>query len=316
MKLSNLICAAGLLLTANVFAGEKIDETLKVNATGLITIESMRGEVEIVGWNEDSMSVVGELDDKATGYTFETEDGFTVFKVNMPKRMKNRSWNKSQGSELKIKVPVGANIKFESVNGNVSVSGVGGGSDIHTVNGNVSAEMLKKRIKLETVNGNIDSEALDGKIRLATVNGNVRDKDSKGRVTYNTVNGRIDSKTAAQRVFVENVNGSIELDLQTTEELEISTVNGNIDASMNLTDDAQVSVTTVSGSARLALSGNVGGSYRLSSHAGGRIKNRLSDDPVKKQKYGPGSSLKFRLGGGDAQVEMTSVSGNLTIERK
>ncbi len=316
MRIANWAYAAALMVTTSVFAGDKIDESREVSANGQISIESMRGEVEIVGWNESRMTVSGELDDKATGYTFESENGFTVFKVKMPKNMNSRGWNHSQGSKLKIKVPSGASVRFESVNGNVTASGISGGSDIHTVNGNVDAEQLAKRVKLETVNGNINGTKLDGKIKLATVNGKINDKASKGKVSYSTVNGEVNAHSAAERVYVENVNGSIELDLSATEELEISTVNGDVEASATLNDDAQISITTVSGSARLALAGNVGGSYRLSSHAGGRIKNGLSDDEVKKQKYGPGRSLKFKLSGGDAQVEMTSVSGSLTIERK
>lgn len=316
MKLSNLLYAATLLLSTSVFAGDKIDEVLDISATGQISIESMRGEVEIVGWDKAQMTVVGELDDKAQGYTFESENGFTVFKVKMPKRMNNRGWNKGEGSKLKIHLPTGANVRFESVNGGVDIRQVAGGSDVHTVNGSIVAEGLSKRVKLETVNGKIRTTGLEGKIKLATVNGKITDEGSKGKVTYVTVNGKIEVDTGAERVFVENVNGSIKLNLQTVQELDISTVNGNVTASVNLADDAQVSVSTVSGSAKLILSGNTGGSYRLNSHAGGQINNELSDDEVKKQKYGPGRSLKFQLSGGDAQVEMTSVSGNLTIERK
>lgn len=316
MNVSKLICAATMLLSTTVFAGDKIDEVLDVTSSGQISIENMRGKVEIVGWNKDQMSVIGELDDKAKGYTFESENGYTIFKVKMPKRFGKHGYDRSEGSDLKIMLPMGANVKFESVNGNVSIKAVTGGSNIHTVNGNIVADKLEKRINLQTVNGNIKARKLDGKIKLATVNGKIVDHDSKGKVTYNAVNGDIDSQTAAQRVIVENVNGEIDLDLQTIEELEISTVNGNIKAKVNLADGAQVNVTTVSGNARLALSGTVAGSYRLSSHAGGRIINKLTEHEVKKQKYGPGRSLKFSVQGGDANVEMTSVSGNLTLERK
>jgi DUF4097 and DUF4098 domain-containing protein YvlB len=316
MNVSKLFCTVTLLLCTGAIAGDKIDEVLDVSATGQVSIENMRGDVKIMGWDKSQVSVSGELDDKAIGYTFETENDFTVFKVKMPKNLRGRAWRQSDGSDLTIYVPRDSNLSFESVNGNVSVNEITGGSNVHTVNGDITAGDLSKRIRLETVNGDIKASKLDGKIKLATVNGKVIDHDSTGKVTYTTVNGEIDSRTQAVRVYVENVNGEIDLDLKTTDELDVSTVNGDVDASLTLSNDGSVSVTTVGGSARLRLAGTVGGQFRLSSHAGGRITNNLTDDEVKKQKYGPGQSLKFSMAGGNARVEMTSVSGNLTLDKK
>jgi DUF4097 and DUF4098 domain-containing protein YvlB len=319
MNVSKVFCAATLLFGAGIAslaqAGEKIDEILDVSASGQVSIENMRGKVEIIGWNKNQMSVTGELDEKAKGYTFETENGYTIFKVKVPKNIRG-GWKDDEGSQLKIYVPKGSEVEFESVNGDVSIKAVSGGANIHTVNGNVRAEALTNRIKLATVNGDIRASALNGKIKLATVNGKVVDHDSKGEVVYTTVNGSIDSRTQAPKVSVENVNGEIDLDLKSTDELDVSTVNGNVDASVELSNDASVNITTVSGNATLSVSGDVGGRFHLSSHAGGRIKNRLTDDEVTKQKYGPARNLKFNTGGGNAKVEMTSVSGNLTIKKK
>lgn len=313
MKAAQMFGMVLLLTSIGLQAGEKIDEVREVSAAGQVNIESMRGVVKIVGWDKNQVSVSGELDDKASGYTFESENGFTEFKVNMPRKMRSSG---GDGSNLKIFVPFNSDLSFESVNGDVSVKEVSGGTSIHTVNGNIEATDLSRRIRLETVNGHIKANQLDGKIKLATVNGKLSDKNSKGKVQYETVNGAIDSNTEARRVYVENVNGEIDLNLKAVEELEISTVSGDVDASLSLSDDGSVNVTTVSGSAKLRFSGSVGGQFHLSAHAGGRIKNRLTDDEVKKQKYGPGRSLKFTKGGGNARVEMTSISGSLTIEEK
>lgn len=316
MKLANLFCTVSVLFSiamSNVaLAGERINQVLDVQANGQVSIENMRGHVDIVGWDKNQVSVKGHLDDKARGYEFETDGGYTVFKVKMPKRVRN--WNNSDGSDLKIFVPINSGIEFESVNGNVSLKAVAGGTNAHTVNGNIKAIKLSQRINLETVNGNIKASGLDGKIKLATVNGNVTDLDSKGKVTYTAVNGSIESHSVAKKISIENVNGEIELVLKGTEELEVSTVNGNIDAEVKLSDDSEVNISSVSGNAQLKLGGNIGGRYNLSAHAGGRITNELTDDRVQKEKYGPARHLKFRVDGGSAQVKMTSVSGNLTIE--
>jgi hypothetical protein len=318
MNVSKTFCAVALLLGASVnfaaFAGDKIDEVLDVSATGQVSIENMRGEVEIIGWSKSQVSISGELDDKALGYTFETENGFTIFKVKMPRNKRNSNWHRSDGSNLVIHLPIASELSFESVNGSVSITDVLGGTEAHTVNGNIQAKGLFKKVKLQTVNGNVYAKGLQGKIRLATVNGKVTDLGSKGRVRYSTVNGTVKIDSAASRVYVESVNGEIDLSLKTIEDLDVSTVNGEVDAALTLADDASISITTVSGSAYLKLAGEVGGRFRLSTHAGGRIKNKLTDDKVKKQKYGPARNLSFKIDGGSANVEMTTVSGNLTIE--
>ena len=320
MKSFAIMSVVGVLACASwssaVLAGERIDEVRSVSASGHVTIENMRGEVKIYGWDKNEMTVKGELDEKATGYTFTSDNDYTQFIVKMPKRMGKRGWKNSEGSDLTIYLPTGSDVKFETVNGNVLIHKVAGGARVHSVNGNVEAADLKKWAKLETVNGNIEATNLEGKMKLATVNGRVKDKDSKGKVSYSTVNGTIEAVSKATEVYVENVNGEIDLSLGITEELEISTVNGNVVAELDLTDDTSVNVTTVSGRAKLKLGGDVGGDFRLSSHAGGKIVNDLTSDPVKKQKYGPGQSLKFNKSGGNARVEMTSVSGRLTIEER
>lgn len=308
---------SGLVLTLMMqlaLAGEKIDRTLDVTASGQVEIESLRGSLKIYGWDKPQMQVKGELDDKAKGYEFVHEDGFTFFKVKMPRKMRNSNWKSGRGSKLEIYLPVGSRLAVETVNSDVLVEAVEGGSKVHTVNGNIKAKNLAKRIELETVNGSIKSEGLSGKFRLNTVNGRIKDKNSEGKAHFEIVNGSIDTNTKAKEVVVENVNGNIELKLTQVKELEISTVNGDVEAELTLLDDAEVNVTTVSGSASLQLGGAIGGDYELDSHAGGRIVNRLTDDEVKKQKYGPARSARFSIAGGTAEIEMTSVSGDLIIE--
>lgn len=316
MRLIKLFGALTLLVSMGLQASDKINEVLDVPNTGQVNIQSMRGTVKVIGWDKAQVSVTGELDEKATGYTFQSDNGFTVFKVKMPNQKRINGWNDSDGSDLIIYVPFDSDLTFESVSGDVSVKEVSGGTSVHTVNGSIDAQDLSRRIRLETVNGDIKASLLYGKVHLATVNGQISDKSSKGKIHYETVNGNIDSQTDASKVYVQNVNGEIELALKAIEDLEVSTVNGDIDASLSLADDGSVNVTTVSGSARLRFASTVGGKFRLSSHAGGRIKNRLTDDKVVKQKYGPASSLKFTKGGGNAKVQMTTVSGNLTIEQQ
>lgn len=311
------VLTISVLMLFSVIAngGESIDKVLDVKANGSVSIESMNGKVEIIGWDKPQVSVKGELDDDAKGYDFETDSGYTVFKVIMPKS-KGRNWSRSSGSRLTIQVPNQSKVEFESVNGDVSIEKVYGGAKVHSVNGQVTGEDLKNRVTLKTVNGNVEANNLDGKIKLLTVNGKVKSESTKGRVHFETINGSIYAASQASEVDAENVNGSVELTLTQAEEIDVTTVNGEVELDVTLLDDTQLSATSVSGSIDLAVAGKVGGNFKFNTHAGGDIKNRLTDDKVKKHRYAPGKSLRFELSGGDAKVDVTSVSGQLSIKRQ
>lgn len=304
-----------MLFTAIANGGESIDKVLDVKANGSVSIESMNGRVEIIGWDKPQVAVKGELDDDARGYEFETDSGYTVFKVIMPKS-KGRNWSRSSGSRLTIQVPNQSKVEFESVNGDVSIEKVYGGAKVHSVNGHVTGEDLKNRVTLKTVNGNVEASKLDGKIKLLTVNGKVKSESTTGRVHFETINGSIYAKSQASEVDAENVNGSVELTLTQAEEIDVTTVNGEVELDVTLLSDTQLSATSVSGSIDLAVTGQIGGDFKFNTHAGGDIKNRLTDDKVKKHRYAPGKSLRFELSGGDAKVDVTSVSGQLSIKRQ
>lgn len=297
-------------------AGEKVDEVVDTKAKGKVEINVMNGDVTIHSWDKNQVKVVGELDDKAEGYQFEAHgNGQVTFKVNMPKNRWNNNYYNDKGSQLEIWLPKSNKLRFEGVNVNVTASKINGGTMINTVNGDIAASELSKRVHLETVNGTIDAKSLSDKISLNTVNGKVLDNNSVGSIEIETVNGDITSTSKAEEVNISNVNGDIDLMLQLVHELEISTVNGDIDGKLELADDARFYVSTVGGDADIEFTGKVSASFNIEAHAGGDITNKLTKDKVKKAKYGPGESLRFSTGGGEAEVEMSTVSGDITIKK-
>ncbi|PAJ72089.1 hypothetical protein CJF42_23085 [Pseudoalteromonas sp. NBT06-2] len=308
-----LIAIALLSISSTfAFAGEKIDEVLSVSSNGKVIIENQRGDVKIKGWNKSEIKVTGELDDKAVGYELKRSGNRTIFKVKMPKKI--HSWNSGEGSNLVIHIPMKSNLDFEGVNVNVDIAEVEGGSDIETINGNISARKLSGKVNLTTVNGGIRSKELVGKIHYETVNGDIHDTDSQGRLRFDAVNGDIEAQTKAEDIRIENVNGEIELKTELIQRLEISTVNGELDLSIpRFSNNARVQIETVSGNVQLNLSKNASAKFEIESHAGGRIKNNLTNDKVNKPKYGPSSSLEFEMSGGKADIEIDTISGRISL---
>ncbi|EGM77915.1 hypothetical protein Rhein_2000 [Rheinheimera sp. A13L] len=318
MKQQLILGLALSVFSQFLWAAESVNENLQVANNEKIFIENMRGEVEIIATAENRFKVSGTLDEKADGYSMESKNGFTSFKVKMPNMRNYGGWDwddkDNQGSRLKIEVPLGAELEFQGVNSSVRVSGVQGSTKISTVNGSVYGEKLQKFIQLETVNGEVTSVNNNGRITLSTVNGEIEDSGSQGRLSIDAVNGSIDSKSSASEVSVSVVNGEADLELTNVQQLEMSSVNGSLDAELKGSLTPRIEVSTVSGDAKLKLDKGINAKFNLVANAGGSIKNELTSQKAEKAKYGPRRSLEFSTGKGEGRVEMSTVSGSLKLQ--
>ncbi|MDX1536315.1 DUF4097 family beta strand repeat-containing protein [Arsukibacterium sp.] len=308
-----------VLLTASQLAladsREVVNESISVSANEKIFIEVMSGEITINAISGNTFSVKGKLDEKATGFEFDSKDGFSRFEMTMPRQVNYSSKDKNNMAELSIEVPVGSSVEFKGVNGNVQVSGIHGSSEITTVNGMISADDLRNTVKLRTVNGDIKVNGASGQIELNSVNGEIDDKNSSGRLRYEVVNGEITGHSSAAEVSISTVNGNAKLKLDGTKQLKLSTVNGAIEAKVAGIASPRISGSSVSGDIELALAANSDIRVDLRASAGGSLDNTLSSDKATKAKYGPARSLQFTLGNGDGSVELTTVSGDIKLEK-
>ncbi|MBV2128580.1 DUF4097 family beta strand repeat-containing protein [Arsukibacterium indicum] len=311
--LSIVLLAASTLALAD--SRQVVNESRSVSANEKIYVEVMSGEITIKAISGNTFSVSGKLDEKATGYEFDSKDGFSRFEMTMPRQV-NYNWkDKTNMAELRIEVPVGSSVEFKGVNGNVTVSGIHGSSEIATVNGQITASDLQNSVKLSTVNGEIKVNGASGKVELNSVNGEINDEGSTGRLSYEVVNGKIKAKSQAEEVSISTVNGDAELELSGTKQLKLSTVNGEIEAELRAVSSPRISGSSVSGDIELKLESNANARVALKASAGGSLDNKLSNDKATKAKYGPSRSLQFTLGSGDGSVELTTVSGDIKLEK-
>jgi len=294
---------------------QSVNESRSVSTNEKIYIEVMSGEIKINAVSSGKFSVVGKLDEKATGYTLDSKDGFTRFEMTMPRQI-NYNWkDKVNAAELTFEVPVGSSIEFKGVNGNVTVQGIHGSSQIGTVNGDIKATDLRNQVALNTVNGEIKLKGGSGKVELSSVNGKIDDEGSSGRISYDVVNGKVKSNSSADEISVSTVNGDAELELNGTKQLNLSTVNGEIDAKLRGVAQPRVSGSSVSGDIELKLETNVSARFDIKASAGGDIDNKLTSDKASKAKYGPARSLQFSIGSGDGSVELSTVSGDIELDK-
>lgn len=311
------LLAASLLPVQVLAAGAPVNELRKVQANEKIYIENLRGLVEIVATDKAEFSVKGQLDEQAEGFELTSKDGFTRFIVKMPQQ--HYQWqgedNHTKGSLLQIEVPKGTALEFSGVNTDVKVSGVQGSSKIQTVNGQIQTKQLANEVVLETVNGEITSVESSGRIKLNTVNGEIDDQGSSGRLEAEAVNGEISLQSRATEVTVSVVNGEVKMQLNGTERLEFSSVNGEISAELQNSVSPIISASSVSGDLTLKMAPTTSARFNLETNGGGDIENKLTGQKAEKAKYGPRRSLEFSLGEGAGRVEISTVSGEITLEK-
>ncbi|WP_395338147.1 DUF4097 family beta strand repeat-containing protein [Ningiella sp. W23] len=301
------------------YAGEKVDEVMDADPNGIVQIEHTSGTAEIRVWDKSQVSISGELGDDTEEFIFE-RNGKTVEIII--KVEENRSWGNwnagsIDGDDILIYVPTNARVNYDAVNANVNIDGVQGGSSLELVNGDISAKNLNNSISLQTVNGDIDAQSMQGSLDVETINGDVKiGHVGEQGIKVGAVNGNLNIDSNATEITAETVNGDMDFNLQGVSTVEANTVNGSLELSMSLLPSAVVNLSSVGGSIELELPSDVQAQFDIEAHAGGSIRNRLSDDEPQKAEYGPRRWLRFSAGNPDARVDITTVNGRITLSEQ
>ena len=306
-----------LALSPNALAGEKVDKTIETSSSPKLDIEHVNGSAEIKVWDKSQVRVVGELGDRTEEFVFEKRGDVVVIHVEVKRKSKQWYGNNNDGDELTIYAPIDSDLHYTAVNADVIATGIQNAVDIEVVNGDVTIENSGSHIEVESVNGDIELLNVVGDLDVETVNGDIEvTHTGSNEISFTSVNGDLDVNTTSPEVAVETVNGRIELTLAAIDRLEIDTVNGKTTASMSLNDNGQVKANSVGGAVSLAFQQGVSAQFDIEAHAGGNIKNNISDDEVKKPKYGPSRWLRFIQNGGSANVDISTVHGRIEIDEK
>lgn len=313
------IASVGLLcITMAAEATEKVDKRLETSSSPHVEIEHVSGKARIIGWNKNEVYVSGELGDRTEAFTFEKEgDDVMIHVETNHKRLNRKEKDYDDGDDLTIYVPEKSGVSYTAVNAGVQLTSLADSVQVDVVNGDIDASEINGRVKLETVNGDIILKDIRGILHVETVNGDVEGSHKGNELPrIMTVNGNVKLATTSPAVEFESVNGDAKLDLAEINSLSLTTVNGEIEASMALDSEADVEASSVGGTISLTMQKDVSARFELEAHAGGEIVNEITDDKQKSAKYGPGKWLEFSVNKGSADVEMSTVHGELIVKTK
>ena len=247
MKIKLLVFAVALAATGSLFASVTEEETFSFTLEdgGRFSISNVNGSITVTGASGNSVEIIAikkadnqkdldeieiEISHSANEIEIETElgdsdgwfrnstSGQVRYEIIVPDSTELDSVETVNGD---VTVSgVSGNVTAESVNGDLDISDLVGDVSLSTVNGSVNAAFAKcegeQSIKTETVNGRVTislPESSDVQITADTLNGGINGRDfgldtDKGFVGSD-LNGKIGSGSA--RLNIDTVNGSIKI---------------------------------------------------------------------------------------------------------
>ena len=292
IALASLLVYSGL-----IYAGEKIDKTLKVDANGLLDISLVRTSVDIKTWDKSEVHVVGELDDAVKKFIFETSGSKTIIDVEVDDKSNGYSWSSGDDYDLTVYMPVKSSLIAGGVSSDVTLEGLRNNADISSVSGDVDiSDVIAEQIEAETVSGDISIS------------------DSTGIMKINSVSGDIETTGNAPRFTVQTVSGDIEANTGETELIDFTSVSGDIEINFVLAPNGHIEADTVSGDINLNFGNEiVNARFDIDTGPGGDIDNNITRDKPESSFIGS-EDIKFTSGNGKATVDLNTMSGHIQLD--
>jgi len=247
VEFKSFVFVVALLASGNLFASVTEQETFSftLDDGGRFSISNVNGSITVTGGSGNNVEIVAtkKADNQKDLDKIEIEISNSASEIEVETELGSSgrwySGNSSGQVRYEIIVPGGTELdSVETVNGDVTISGVFG---------NVTAE---------SVNGDLDISDLVGDVNLATVNGSVNAAFAKCEgeqsVKTETVNGRVTislPESSDVQITADTLNGSIngrDFGLQTDKGFVGSDLNGKIGAG-----SARLNIDTVNGSIKI-----------------------------------------------------------------
>jgi DUF4097 and DUF4098 domain-containing protein YvlB len=215
----------------------EIRKTVDFASGGSIKVETVSGEITVTSWNTEEVEVVATIDAKKMDRD-EAEELLPQFKLNLRK----------QGRRLTIEIEEPDNDGDGGI-GSLLRAIMGGWNKRYSISYDVKVPR-ESDVKAETVNGTIRISGITGNAHGGTVNGNVRLEDNIGKASGEAVNGSVTIREHRGSINGEAVNGTLRIEVQELDDrddINLETVNGSINLALAPDIKASISIETLTG---------------------------------------------------------------------
>jgi DUF4097 and DUF4098 domain-containing protein YvlB len=273
----------------------KVELPLALTSGKTLRIENPCGDVKIVGGFDEGHVVatarvkgssVEDARDKANNYTLVIEESDDTVIIKQPDMS-------GLSVDLSIQIPAKRQVDVRAESGDVSILDTKSGARVTNRSGDVHLRQLNGTIEVNAYSGDIKIE--DGKTTSLAV------ENKSGNIDLVRIEGNMNARTASgdvrvvqcsgKTVSVEAVSGDVHIDLDSpvTGSLNVRTVSGDSLVSIVDGSDCRVSLSTLRGSVVSAIT--------------------LDDEAKSDQR------ITGRLGDGKGSLDVSAVTGNVTLER-
>ena len=301
LALLGLAALAGVVTSAPLLAATPINQVRPLAPHGRVEIENLKGRIEVRAWDRAEVRITGSLGAGVEKLEIDGDRERLVVRVKYPNRGSGLGFlvggDKSEPTDLRLMVPLQANLEIDSVSADIDVSGVASGElSIDSVSGDVLVAAAPREASIDSVSGDLTLTLNRANVSVGSVSGDVR------------LRGRLGNE-----VSVETVSGDIAVDARGTalRELSGATVSGDLRVATALAGNGQITLETVSGDVDLSLPRDVSASVRGESFSGDL---RATGANISRPKHGPGSSFEHRYGSGSGTVSIETFSGDARLQ--
>ena len=281
------------IVSSSLVAGEKINQSLALEAESNIKINYQRGDITVIGWEQNKLQINGELDDKAKKLEVNKEGKNILITILLLEKDSYIAPGKS--SKLTIRVPKELLVQITALTGSINVSNISGGVKLNLDSGKVIAKNISNSFKISSVGANITLDDVDAKVGIDNVSGN------------------ISIKGQSSKLFVKSVYSNIEVSLKSIQFCHISNVSGNVNLYGPLAKNGEISINNTSGTSRYFAKNALNARIWLETGPGGDILNQFTKDKPTGGMVGD-EKLIYSVGNSKGKIHMTTQNGKLIVK--
>lgn len=283
------------------------EKSIAVDAKVNISLCVSEGKVKVNGWERNEIrAFVGDR----------SEVGFKILQKN--RQTNNPAWIKIMGfdaskpreansaeclsgDEIELDVPRGATVNIKGRTSETTIESVRK-VDVKTVAGDISLNNIQEGISASTYQGDITIINSGGAIAVESGNGNVVALDA----APSEIGDIFKAKTGSGAITLEQVEHR---------QTEISSTSGSIKFAGAFQSGGQYNFNTTNGTILLAIPEK--SSCKINATYGfGRFSSEINYTVITEDKNSKAQRLVASIGGGDANVSLTTYSGAIRIKKQ
>lgn len=275
-----------LLLGSLVAAApQQTDTIIPVAAGTRLELDNPGGEIIIRAWDKNSVQIKA----RHSSRTFVTiRSTGSVLKVSADARR-----GPANIVDYDISAPAWMALSLDGMYSDMTIEGT------------------QAEVKAETLNGNIVVKGGAGTLNLHSVQGTISVQGSKGRLELNSVSEGITVVDAEGDITAETISGNIDMRRVRSKSVEAGTLSGEILYDGTFQEGGQYSFVSHSGDIMMGVPEGASATFNIAT-LDGEVETKFAvtglEHPTKRR-------TTFRIGSGSAKVDVESFNGNVTVGR-